>query len=129
MPKNNIQKNGYTLIEVVISLFIIGVMLLVYSAASNTLILNRDAKHQQIANRIAASELEDLRGMPFASLPASGPFSHPLLSSLPSGEAILSISDDYDKLKQVTVTVSWQEPGSQNIHQVNLTTYIGEQGL
>ncbi|MCL5667146.1 MAG: prepilin-type N-terminal cleavage/methylation domain-containing protein [Patescibacteria group bacterium] len=122
------RQKGYTIIEVVISLFIIGAVLVIYAAASNSIVLNRSVKYQELAHYIAVSELEDLQAAPFSSIPSSGPFSHSLLGQLPQGSANLEVSDYSAKVKQVKVTVGWQEPG-RNAHNVALTTLMVEGGI
>ncbi len=120
---------GYTIIEVIISLFIIGVVLIIYSAASNTVILNRSTKFQEVALRIASAEMDTLRALPYNSLPSSGPFSDPLLSSLPSGTATLIVTAYNATTKEITATVTWREPGDSATKSVSLTTLITQGGI
>lgn len=126
--KKNLQ-SGFSLLEVPISLFIIAVMLLVYAAASNTLMLNRNSREADLANYIAVSEIEDLRNTGYANLPASGAFIHPLLDQLPSGAATIAVTDYNNDTKEVVVTVSWKDPGSFAAHSAVLTTLINKYGL
>lgn len=123
------KQKGSTIIEILISLFIFGIVLVIYSAASNTLLLNKGAKNQQLAFRIASNQMETLRATSYASLPGSGPLSDPLLSSLPSGTASLQASDYNEDVKEFTVIVSWREVGNSNTRTVTLTTLITEGGL
>jgi hypothetical protein len=127
--KQIVQPNGYSMIDVVISLFVIGVVLMIYAAASNTVVLNRNAKHQDLALRIANSQLEDLRHTAYNSLPASGSFTHALLGSLPSSAASMTITDYNQSTKQLVVTVTWQEPGNSNTRTVTLSTLKTRGGL
>ena len=131
MAKNQGKKtqSGFSLLEVPISLFIIAVMLLVYAAASNTLMLNRNSREADLANYIAVSEMEDLRDAGYANLPASGPFAHQLLNQLPSGAAAIVVNDYNNDTKEVVVTVSWKDPGSFAEHSAVLTTLINKYGL
>lgn len=122
-------QKGFLIIEVVISVFIVGVMLLVYAAASNTMALNRTAKNQQLAYRIANNEMERLRSLSYASLPASGTFTDTLLSTLPSSTAIRTVADYNASTKQVTTVVTWRDPGSSVTRNVTLTTLINQYGL
>lgn len=127
---NKTSQRGFTIIEVVITLFIFSIMLVLYVAASNTVTLNKTAKFQQIAYRIAEAELEGLRGTAFASLPVAGTsnISDPLLSQLPSGTATLTTVDANSKTKQFDVNVAWTDPGAKT-HTVRLTTLITQGGL
>lgn len=123
------KQKGFTVIEVVVSLFMLGVVVLVYAAANNTLILNRIAKHQQLAYRIAENELESLRATPYASLPSSGSFVDSSLSNLPNGSGNITVSAYDSKTKQVAVTVAWTEQVSSTSKAVTLTTLINQWGL
>ncbi len=125
----NRTKKGFTIIEVVMSLFIISVMLLVYNAAVNTLTLSTHSKNQEIALKIANNKLETLRRTQFASLPASGSFSDSLLSSLQNGQADLQMHNYNSKTMQAVVIVSWTEHGSSATHNVQLDTLITQGGL
>lgn len=120
---------GFSLLEVPIALGIIAVMLLIYGAASNSVMLNRNSRDQDLAVRIAASELEDLRKLGYAALPLSGGFSHSLLQNLPEASANFTVSDYNSDTKQVTVAVIWKEPGVAASHKVFLTTLINKHGL
>ena len=124
-----LNTGGYLLLEVVISLGIIAIFFILFQAAATTVILNRDVKHQELALRIARSQIENLRASGYAALPASGPFADLQLTSLPQASASATISQYNDKTKQIYVEVSWQESGAQNRHKVSLTTLIGEGGL
>lgn len=126
---NGKKQAGFGILEVPISLFIIAVMLLIYGAASNSMTLNRNSKEQDLGHFIAVSELEDLRALGYANLPASGAFSHPLLENLPGGTATLTVSDYNNDTKEVIVTVTWKDPGSFTIHSTVLTTLINKYGL
>jgi prepilin-type N-terminal cleavage/methylation domain-containing protein len=122
------NQSGFSIIEVPIALFIIGVMLLIYAAASNTIVLNRNARYQELANRIASSEMEDLHNDGYSGLPVSGNFTHSLLSQLPNSSATLRVSDYNSDTKQVDVNVSWQDAASGR-RSVSLTTLIANHGF
>lgn len=122
-------QKGSTIIEIIISLFIFGIVLVIYSAASNTLLLNKGTKNQQLAFRIASNQMEILRATAYDSLPAGGSLSDPLLSTLPSGTVVLTVSSYNAKTKELTVTVSWKEVGNSNTRNVALTTLITKGGL
>ena len=122
------KQNGFSLIEVPIALFIIGVMLLIYAAASNTAVLNRGARYEELANRIASSEMEDLKHSGYAGLPASGSFTHSLLSQLPNATATFTVADYNSDTKQVDVNINWRDLGGK-ARSVSLTTLVAKNGL
>lgn len=123
------QQSGFSILEVLISLLIIGAGLVIYTASTNSVILNKNTRHSEIALRIAATKIDSLRTTPFASLPGSGSFTDPSLASLPNGQANLTVSDFNAKTKEITVVVSWLEPGSNPSHSVSLNTLITQGGL
>jgi hypothetical protein len=122
-------QTGYSIIEIILAMGMIVVMLILYTAASNSVILNRAARLQDLASRIAVSSLEDLRATEYASLPSSGALTHPLLSSLPNGTLNLTMEDVDTGLKKATVSVTWQQVEGLNTRNVVLTTYISETGI
>ncbi len=123
------KQKGFSIIEVVVSLFMLGVILLVYASANNTLVLNRIARHQQEAYRIAANKLESVRAVPYASIPSSGTFVDPLMANLPGSSGALAVSAYDSRTKQVVVTVSWREPGTPTDKSAVVTTLITQGGL
>ena len=124
-----LNAGGYILIEVVISLGIIAIFFILFQAAAVTAILNRDVKHKDLALRIAQSQVENLRSLGYAALPTSSSFAGAQLSLLPDGQATTTFSQYNSKTLQAVVTVSWQESGSKNRHNVSLNTLISEGGL
>lgn len=124
--KNLENQRGYSIIELVIGLLIIGLSLSIYQVSLNTAQLNKQARYQDLALRIASSKMEELRAMPYASLPAGGSFSHSLMSGLPSGQGTLTITNFNTRTKQVTVAVTWQSSTStRNVTLDSLITEIG----
>lgn len=117
---------GFTLIETVVSIFVVGAVIAIFAASSSTLSLTRDAKNQDIAMHIANSKLAQIRADGYDALPQDGPFTDPLLSSLPNGEASTTVSVFNDKTKQIDVTVGWKRANAQRT--VVLTTLMTETG-
>jgi len=128
-PKERLKMSGMTIIEVLVSLFMVGVALLLMHASVNSLLINRNAKHQELAARIAASQMEELRNTTYLSLPGSGSFTHPLLINLPQGEANMTLTNFNATTKEISVVVSWREPDSTTTRNVTLTSLITQNGL
>lgn len=118
---------GFTLIEVLITIFVVGVLVALYGVGVMTTSLTREAAHQDLALHAASQQLESLRMGGYAALPASGSFSNSQVTQLPSGAGTTTVSVLNAKTKQVVVTVSWQE-GSRGSRSVSLSTYITETG-
>lgn len=119
---------GYTIIEVLISLFIIASIVLLFVAANQAFLLNRNARYRETAMRIAVSQMDTLRALPYNTLPVSGSFSHALLSSLPQGTANETLSSFDSRTKQITITVTWRE-GTAPTQKAELTTLITQGGI
>lgn len=120
---------GFSLIEVIVSIFIVGVILLMVQAVARSSVLVRTSKNQGIALAIARNELEGLRAGGYATLPSSGSFSDSLLSALPSAATTtLAVSAYNAKTAQVTVSVVWRDPGSAASSTVSLSTLITQTG-
>ena len=120
-------RRWFSLIEVLVTIFVIGASVALYAAAANTITITRNAKYQSIATRVAAHQLEELRALSYASLPESGSFAHSEMDLLPSASGAMDISAYNDKTREVTVTVFWQELGASP-RSTSLTTLITESG-
>ena len=118
---------GFSLVEIVVSIGIVGVTLLALGALVHTAPLARMTHDKDIALAVASDELEGLRSGGYAALPPSGSFSNVLLSTLPASAGTLTVSAYNAKTKQVDVSVSWQDAG-QAPQTVSLTTLITEIG-
>ena len=125
----NRHQDGLTVIEVVITLFIIGVTLLLFAVAANSIVLNKSSKYKEIALRIADQKIQTVRNASFSSIPASGTFSDPQLSSLPNGQGNITVSDISATLKNVAVVVTWTNPKTQGTQQIQIQTYMSSGGL
>ena len=62
------NKKGISLIEVVVSIFIVGLILVIFSASFTSVRANRVNKHRSIAYQFAQTEMEALRRYPFDQL-------------------------------------------------------------
>jgi prepilin-type N-terminal cleavage/methylation domain-containing protein len=125
--KQNLR--GYTIIEVLISLFIIASIVLLFVAANQAFLLNRNARYRETAVRIASSQLNVLRNTAYNSLPATGTFSHNLLSTLPQGTANQTITSFDSRTKEVRITVTWREATAAVTQKAELTSLITQGGL
>lgn len=119
---------GFSLIEVTITIFIFGILLLLLQAVLQSNVLVRTTKSQGIALTIVRNELEILRAGGYATLPPSGSFSNNLLSTIPSATTTLTVSTYNAATKQVTASVIWREPGASTSSTVSLTTLITHTG-
>lgn len=120
------HSRGFSLVEVTVALAIIGTMIVATGTLLQRLPVNgREVRDQDLALRIARTELENLRALGYAALPASGPFTDSLLSSLAGGAAAMTVSDFDAKTKQIEVQVTWLGSGLAS-RSVSLTTLLTE---
>ena len=118
---------GFTLVEVLVSIFVLGMMLVFFASAFSNTRLSRDVARQDVALRVIKQKMEDLRSLGYSNLPANGTFSNSLLSSLPNGVGSTTVSDFSATLKQTTVGISWNE-SSAAARYLSATTLIGKVG-
>jgi len=120
------RSSGFSLVEVTVAIGVIALMIVATAVLLQRLpVSGREVRDQDLALKIAREEVELLRAGGYASLPASGSFTHPLLASLASSTALLAIADYNEDTKQVTATVSWRG-ASVVMRSVSLTTLIAE---
>ncbi len=117
---------GFSLLEVVISIFFVGITIVLGSQMLTLMALSRASKQQALALSIARNEIAVVRAGGYAAVPASGSFADSQLALLPNGTGAIAVTDYNAKTKQVTATVSWQEPSATST--VSLTTLITEVG-
>lgn len=120
---------GFTLVELIVTIGLIVIALFSYFAALKTITLTRFAQHQALSYQVALKKVEELKSLPFSSLPSSGPFTDSALSVLSQPQANLTIND-YNgsaQLKEITVTISWQE--TNKTKTVELKTLLTEGGI
>lgn len=123
------RTRGFSLIEVMVSILIIGAILIMVQAVARSSVLVRTSKNQAVALSIVRTELEKVRAGGYAALPASGPFTDSLLSSLPpASTAALTVSAYNAKTAQVTAAVTWKDPGATASSTVSLGTLITQTG-
>ncbi|OGG76628.1 hypothetical protein A2950_01910 [Candidatus Kaiserbacteria bacterium RIFCSPLOWO2_01_FULL_55_19] len=122
------SSRGFSLIEIVVSIFIISVLLLLLLAVTRSGVLVRASKGQGVALAIVRNELESLRAGGYAALPGSGTFGNALVDTLPQATTTLMVSDYNAKTKQVTATVIWLDAGATASSTVSLSTLITQTG-
>ncbi|OGE76806.1 MAG: hypothetical protein A3C85_03285 [Candidatus Doudnabacteria bacterium RIFCSPHIGHO2_02_FULL_48_21] len=120
---------GFSLVELIVALAVVMVAILLFGVAVSSLPVIKGTRNRNIAYHAAAQKIEELRNTPFASLPGSGSFSYPILSSLASSTAQLTVSNYLgdSEIKQAIVVVSWFE--NSGTQSVRLDTLISNSGL
>lgn len=118
---------GSSLIEVLIAIFVIGMLVALYGVGVTALSLSREAAHKDIALHAASQQLETLRSGGYNSLPASGSFSNSQTALLLNGIGSTTISVYNSTTKKVDVSVLWRE-GKFGTTSVSISTLITQTG-
>ncbi len=128
--KINLQsQKGFTIVEVLVTIFLIVTSLMLYQATTKAVLFNRTAKYKEVALRIADKKLQSIRATAFASIPASGTFSDSLLNDIPDGAGTITVTALNLYTKDVKVKVSWTNPQTRTTQDIELETYISQWGL
>lgn len=123
------RMRGFTLVEVTVAIFIVAVMLLLLVAVIHSSTLVRISSNQGTALAIVRNKAESLRIAGYNSIPASGPFFDSLLATMPAfATTTFSVSAYNAKTKQVTVGVTWRDPGAAASTTVSLSTLVTQTG-
>lgn len=134
MPNRKLHR-GFTLIEVVLAIFVILAIVTILLIASGSYTTSRGSNLQGIAAKIASRQMENLRNTDFASLPstcispAGCTFADTDLSRLTSGSAKQTI-DPYQSsadMKLITIQVNWTVSGAAK--QSKIETLIYKNGI
>jgi len=121
-------QRGFTLLEVLIALFIVGASIGLYAAVLGVFSVTRTSEHKAVALRIAEHELAQLRAAGYSSLPSSTTFTDTQFSLLPAGAtSTLAVTVVNASTKQVVVSVSWSEPG-KSTSTVSVGTLLTQNG-
>ncbi|MDD3486925.1 MAG: type II secretion system protein [Candidatus Moranbacteria bacterium] len=122
------EKTGFSILEVFITIFIIGVILILYQASLSGFYIIRTVKDQEIALRVANNKLEELRSAGYDNIPSTGSFNNPQLSDFLDKSSILTVEDFNAETKQITVTINWREKAGAPFKNVSLTTLVTKNG-
>jgi len=125
---NNKFEAGFSLVEIIVSISVILVIFSLLILEIDALSISKKQRYEYIASQIANNQIETLRATSYDSLPSSGTISDSQLSQLPSGAGSFTVSDypDYTNLKQLSVTVTWNDGASKSFV---ITSLVGGQGI
>jgi prepilin-type N-terminal cleavage/methylation domain-containing protein len=127
------KKGGFTLIEVLITIFILAIVLMTLVSAFiyGYNLLSR-TKQVSLATQIAQEEIETIRNMPYDNILALGSsFTNERLSDLFNGQGVLAIEavpgDTSGNIKKITASVRWKFKGQQM--RKDIVTYVTREGI
>jgi prepilin-type N-terminal cleavage/methylation domain-containing protein len=125
--RRNLQ-SGMTFIEVLVSIFMIGALIVLYASLFNLTHYTKRMKNENIAYHVASKKMEELRAVPYASLPASAAFADAQLAQLPSSSADFTVGNysTYTGVKELVVTVNWNDGRARTIQ---LRSLAGSGGI
>ena len=128
------KRAGFTLVEILLALFLFTAMITILLSASGTLLHTRKSNLETLAAKIATKQIENLRNTDFDLLPpGSDTFSDTELPQLPQGVANRAItnatidSQVEPDVKNVSITITWTENGIPK--QFKTETLIYKYGL
>ena len=129
------KSNGFSLVEVLLAVFVAGLLILLMANLPNAFNLISKSKYASIAREIAIKQIEDKRSVGFDNLAlGTEPVSDTRISLLPQGSGSLIVEDcppdicaNNEKIKLVSVSVLWKDNNKQQ--KVELKTFVGLGGL
>jgi len=118
MPARIPSRNGFTLLEIIITMVILSLGILVLSQAfSMGMLASRDVENVDLALNIAQAKMEEIRNTSFSNIGSSGPTNDSNFSNFTTTITVTGTDP-----KQVGVTVAWNVQGGST--SVALTTLI-----
>lgn len=129
------EKSGFSLIESLLVVVILGAIVFLIANIPNALMLIAKSKHIGLARDIATKQIEDKRTISYINLVNdNSPISDTRLSLLPEGAGTVAVEDcspsictNGEHIKEVSVTVSWRD--NLKAQNITLRTMIGEGGI
>lgn len=123
------KEGGFTILELVISIALIGVIIpSVYLSINSLLVINKRSRNIALTNLAAENKIESLRSIGYNNIPnGSSAFTDELPEELSNpNSATLNVSTSNGK-KVVDISISFKDFNRQRI--VQYKTIIGETGV
>lgn len=129
------MEKGFSLIELLLVVVIIGSVVFLIASLPNAMMLVTKSRHASLAREIVVKQIEDKRIINYSNLVNdSSPINDSRLSLLPQGSGTVAVTDcspsictNGEHIKQVTVTVDWQDNNKPQM--ITLKTMIAEGGI
>ena len=130
-----LKKSGFSLVEVIIAVFLVGVMIIIIANIPQAIKIITNSQSESIIREIAAKKIEDIRLSGYSNLVyGTTSFTDPRFSSLTLVNATSTIIDcpvtvctQNELVKQATLNISWKELDKQKNFQIS--TLVAKDGL
>jgi prepilin-type N-terminal cleavage/methylation domain-containing protein len=127
-PSRN--RNGFTLIEILVALVILSIALLALAGLMVTTTKNNAAGgHLTEAATFAQDTLERLRVSPLSSIPTGVMIQNSCVGStgvLYTGSWRASVPNSSSTLDRISITVNWVDPAKLQPHSINMITTVSQ---
>jgi prepilin-type N-terminal cleavage/methylation domain-containing protein len=127
-PSRN--RNGFTLIEILVALVILSIALLALAGLMVTTTKNNAAGgHLTEAATFAQDTLERLRVSPLSSIPTGVMIQNSCVGStgvLYTGSWRASVANSSSTLDRISITVNWVDPAKLQPHSINMITTVSQ---
>jgi prepilin-type N-terminal cleavage/methylation domain-containing protein len=126
-PSRN--RNGFTLIEILVALVILSIALLALAGLMVTTTRNNAAGgHLTEAATFAQDTLERLRVSPLTSIPTNVMIQNTCVGStgvlyIGSWTAVPNSTNSFDK---ISISVSWTDPAKRQPHSISMNTTVSQ---
>ena len=106
--KNSKHRSGFTLVEVMLAIFVLALSALMFAATFPTSQISRiKAVHMSYATSLAQQKMEELRSAGYSGMLLGATVEIP--SELPSGSSLTTTVTQYaTNIKKIEVTIIWQ---------------------
>jgi prepilin-type N-terminal cleavage/methylation domain-containing protein len=120
------RSNGFSLIEVMIALFILAIALLALAGLMVSTIKNNSfGSHMTEATTFAQDKLEQLRAAPWASIAAGADTKTGATGIIYARNWTVANNPNGDQA-WVTITMNWTDPTAKTNHSINLRAAVSQ---
>lgn len=124
------NENGFTLVEIVVSILVIGVIVaFIVSLFSSIQLIQQQTSSMESATRAAQREMESLRNNNYSNLESgqTRDFTDKLPSNLNKGKGTVTIGEPDPGLKRVDIIVEYYEKDKKQ--EVKVSSLVGILGI
>lgn len=130
MKQIKTAEDGLTLVELLVSIVVAGVIISSFSQVVNSYLhVSQQGRYLNLANSYIEAKVESLRNIGYNDLSTgTTTLTNELPTQLPpSRSATMTVSSPITGIKQVDLSISYKDQGKTNTY--GYTTYLGELGV